>query len=151
MSVEISDEPGRRADPPARGAGWQAIARGRPRLVAVAWTVLLLSACLAPKQLVPDERAFTARRHLPPLDLAVHLALFAGFTASWLRVGRSPRRWLAIAAAGLFLAVATELAQGLPIINRDPNLLDAAADIAGVLVGLIGMASLLRLRGRSAR
>jgi hypothetical protein len=142
MSIEISDETGRGARPWAREVvvSLLAIPKDHPLLFAVAWTTLLLGLCLAPARIMPDENSLTIKRHIPFTDLAVHFTLFAGFVLSWLRVGRSPRRWLAVPAIGLLLAAGTELAQGLPFIQRDSNLLDAFANAFGVLVGLVGSA-----------
>jgi hypothetical protein len=109
---------------------------------AVAWTVLLLSLCLAPSRVIPDEQTFSIKKYIPWYDLVVHFTLFAGFAFNWMRATGSTLRWVLVPAAGLLLAVGTEWAQGFPFIDRDPNLLDALADGAGLAVGLAATALL---------
>jgi hypothetical protein len=146
MSVEIMDEQGRGAEAGVRGLARSLIALpGKyPVRWAIAWTALLLALCLAPNRIMPDEHSVPIKKYVPYSDLAVHLGLFAGFVASWIRVGRWPLRWVVIPVLGLLLAVGTEYAQGLPVIDRDPSLLDGLADGLGVVLGLAGSVILLR-------
>ena len=97
---------------------------------------------------MPDEDGISFRDYIPHLDLLVHFTLFTGFVMTWIRAGGSRLRWLSVALVGVFLAGATEYARGLPTIHRDPNLLDALADVVGVLAGLT--ASLVLYRTRTA-
>jgi hypothetical protein len=136
VSFDTGDEPNRSAES----------APGRYALpLAVAWTVLLLALCLAPARVIPDEKTFSLKRYIPWYDLVVHFTLFAGFALNWVRAIRSPRRWALVPAAGLILALGTEWAQGHPYIQRDPNLLDGLADLAGLAAGLAA-AALFRRR-----
>jgi hypothetical protein len=146
MSIEILDEDERGTSTTARGlaSALMALPRNYPVLWAIAWTLLLLGLCLAPRSVIPDENTFTVRKLIPHSDLAVHFTLFAGFVVSWLRIGGSPLRWLTIPALGLLLAIGTECAQGLPFIHRDPDLLDVIADLVGVVAGSVAWAILCR-------
>jgi hypothetical protein len=140
VSVETVDKPSRTA----------AAAPGRYALhFAVAWTVLLLALCLAPSRVIPDEKTFNIRKYIPWYDLVVHFTLFAGFALNWTRAVSAPRRWALVPVAGLLLAVGTELAQGLPFIQRDPNVLDGLADLAGVALGLGAAALFCRKQDRA--
>jgi VanZ family protein len=147
MSLEILDqhERGARAGVRRLASSLFALPRAYPIRWAIAWTALLLALCLAPNRFMPNEHAVPIQVYFSHTDLAVHFGLFAGFAMSWLRVGRSPLRWVVVPAIGLLLAVGTEYAQGIPFIDRDPNLLDGLADGLGVVVGLVGSAFLGRL------
>jgi hypothetical protein len=109
-----------------------------------AWiaTVLLLALCLTPKRLVPAGERLSPR--VPHQDKAVHVALFLAFGLCWAKA-RAPgplsgRRAAGVLAAAAVLAVGTELAQGLEVIDRDPDALDALADAVGAAVG-VGLAA----------
>lgn len=106
---------------------------------AVAWTVLVLAACWLPKDRLPVDEGRSHRR-VPNADKLAHVALFAGFGWLWLRArpGRAGR----VAAAGVALAIVSELGQQVPVVGRDADVLDAQADTVGV--GL-GIAAALRL------
>jgi VanZ family protein len=125
--------------------------RAYPVGPAIAWTFLLLGLCLTPRSMMPDEDDLSFRRFFPHLDLVVHFTLFAGFAMSWLRVRGWRPRWLAAPVIGLFLAGATEYAQGLSYIHRDPSLLDALADVVGLLAGLTAAFFLDRAAATTAR
>jgi hypothetical protein len=112
--------------------------------LAWAWTALLLVLCLMPKSWFPRKQE--SSRKIPHLDKVVHFGLFGMFAALWAYPG--PRRFASasasrpatrrtrVIAAALALAVGTELAQGLPAIDRDPDPLDALADVAGAFAGV---------------
>jgi VanZ family protein len=109
------------------------------KLLALAGTFVLLALCLCPSSWLPvTEHASSIGL---PTDKVAHVALFAQFTALWTMAGprgRAGWRWRgAVLAAGLALAVATEAAQGLPLIARDPDPYDALADSVGALVGIL--------------
>ena len=144
MSIEMGDRPEPNARASVRGMAKELLALpGKyPVIWAVAWTVLLLVLCLAPARVFPDDQEAIYKRYLPFSDLIVHFSLFAIFAASWVRAGRWPWRWVVVPLSGIILAVGTEWAQGLPIINRDPGVLDALADVIGVFAGLAGWAIL---------
>jgi VanZ family protein len=142
MSIEIQNRHERAAREAAREMALSllTIPRKYPVGWAIAWTALLLGLCLAPARAFPDEDSISIKKYLPHTDLAVHFSLFAVFAASWIGAVRSPSRWAIVPVAGLILAVATEYAQGLSFIQRDPAWLDGLADIVGVVVGLVGSA-----------
>jgi hypothetical protein len=117
------------------------VPRKHPVGWAIAWTILLLVLTLAPKNTLPRVERLAYHP-----DLIVHFVLFAGFVVSWLRVGRSWRWWVTIAPIALILAASTEYAQGLPWIDRDPDLLDGVADSTGVIVGYVVTTILYRRR-----
>ena len=101
-----------------------------------AWlaTAAILVLCLWP-------RAWMRFREHPPsqghADKLAHFAMFAAFGGFWCAAGRPSRtRVAAVLAAALALAGFTEWAQGLPVVDRDPDTLDALADVAGALVGV---------------
>lgn len=102
------------------------------RWLAIGWTLAILVACSLPggSLSVPDA--------LLSLDKLAHFALFAGFGGLWMRALHGPLRRRAgrVAIAGIAFAVFTELYQGLLPFERSPELYDALADIAGVLVAV---------------
>ena len=61
--------------------------------------------------------------------------MFAGFGILWMGA-LPPRRRLAVMVGGLALAGISEVGQGLPIVERDPSVLDALADSVGLLAGI---------------
>jgi hypothetical protein len=140
MSIEIENQHERSVHAAARemAVSLLAIPRKYPVGWAIAWTALLLVLCLAPDRILPDENSTSIKKYIPYADLAVHFTLFAVFVASWIGAVRSPLRWAIVPVVGLLLAVATECAQGLSFIHRDPNWLDGLADGLGVVVGLVG-------------
>jgi hypothetical protein len=75
-----------------------------------------------------------AQIDLPGADKAVHAAVFA--LAVWAWVARVGRAWLV---GGLFAAnaVVSELVQGLVLPQRSGDPWDAAADLAGLALGLL--------------
>jgi hypothetical protein len=107
---------------------------------------LLLALCLAPARVIPDEKSFSIKKYIPWFDLLVHFTLFAGFALNWIRAVAAALRWALVPAAGLCLALGTEWAQGLPFIQRDPNLLDGLADVGGLALGLAAAALVCRKR-----
>jgi hypothetical protein len=138
MHVEIVEGHDPRAGTP--NAALLALPRNYPVGWAIAWTLLLLTLCLAPERVLPGENTFSIKRYIPWSDLVVHFTLFTGFAWSWVRTTSARLRWAAVTAAGLALAVGTELAQGLSFIHRDPNIFDALADCTGVAAGLAAAA-----------
>ena len=70
----------------------------------------------------------------PGVDKVVHLLVFAVLALSgrWAGIGRN-----ALVAGLLLYAAASELIQGLPPVGRSASVDDVAADVAGVVVGLL--------------
>ncbi len=100
-------------------------------------TALLVALCLWPKAWMPKKDE-SAGRSLPHADKVVHFALFASYAILWMRTGPLERRRTAMVAASvLVLAIGTEALQGLPVIGRDPDLLDCLADVLGGTFGVM--------------
>ena len=72
---------------------------------------------------------------IPHLDKLVHAGIFVVFGWLWTIAVGGGRRGLAVLAAGLLLAVGTEVVQGLPMVGRDPDVWDGLADTIGVTIG----------------
>ena len=105
-------------------------------LLAWSWTLVILVLCWLPRGYFPKDERLPATIFVPNFDKLVHMGIFAVFAFLWMRVGRAadhPRR---ILAAGLALAVVSELGQELPIVHRDANIFDLLADSFGVVVGI---------------
>lgn len=121
--------------------------KDRWTVLAVAATVVMLVGLLAPRNFVPPGERLSPS--VPHQDKIIHLGLFAAFGYFWSRAGNPPRlsgrRGLIVLAASLALAIGTELAQGLNVIHRDPDLFDVLADLAGAVLGVAAVAS----RGRA--
>lgn len=120
------------------------------------WTALILVACWLPSRHVPEDDLGGLEFRIPHLDKVIHATLFAGFGYLWLMAGRPG--WIRAAglwAAGVALAVATELGQGLEVVGRDPTLGDGLADVVGLTLALGGTLIFVQgrqcVRGRSAR
>jgi VanZ family protein len=111
----------------------------RRTIAAWAVTVVVLGLCLMPRAWFP--RREESPRRIPNLDKVIHFGMFAAFGAAWVIAAKdaSGRRaraaWVFAAAAAL--AIGTELAQGHPAIDRDPDLMDALADCLGGLAGIL--------------
>jgi VanZ family protein len=106
----------------------------RRALPAWTWTVLLLALCLLPRYMTPEARpSALAVAHL---DKLVHAVLFFAFGLLWTRAVAPARQARTIFVAGVLLAVGTELAQGSSLVDRDPDVLDALADVVGLVVGI---------------
>ena len=106
------------------------------RVVFVAYTILLLLGTLWPNLKVDVG-------DVPRPDLYLHLLAFGGFTAlmlgcQWFGPLLSARNiaWSGVVSTGF--ALANESAQGLPFIHRHARLDDAAANILGVALPLMG-------------
>jgi VanZ family protein len=117
--------------------------KDRWTLLAFVATALLLTGCLMPKRMVPTGERLTPR--VPHQDKLVHFGMFATFGYLWARSGApsrlSRRKAGAVLLAAAFLAVGTEWAQGLEIIHRDPDVLDALADMVGAVGGVSAFAA----------
>jgi VanZ family protein len=77
---------------------------------------------------------------IPHVDKLIHFGMFAGFSLLWMNARppwpRGRTWWAAVLGAALVLAVVTEVAQGLPAVNRDPDPLDGLADAFGAFVAV---------------
>lgn len=108
--------------------------------LALGWVAVVLVLCLIPGQEVPDSRLFE-------MDKLGHFGMF--FVGGLLALWAWPERVGAVVAAGLAMAVLTEGLQGLLPIGRSADVLDAVADVAGLLAGL-GLFLALRRRAVAA-
>lgn len=103
------------------------------KVLASLWTAALLVACLYP---IPHVRRWEHKQpshKITLVDKVAHMILFAGFGTLWLNTGRSKPPWKSVLCIGIVLAVGTEVLQGLPVIDRDPDPLDALADLLGLI------------------
>jgi VanZ family protein len=106
-------------------------------LLAWSWTIVILVLCWIPRMFLSGEEKLPKPFFVPNFDKLVHMGIFAVFAVLWMRVGSSSRRAWWVVAAGVALAVITELGQEIPIVNRDCNVADGLADSVGVIVGLV--------------
>lgn len=123
----------------------------KPKLIAAAWTLLILIGCWIPgNRLAVDETA-TSLLRVPNLDKLAHLVLFAFFGALWTRAFRGGRsRFALVMAAGIALAIVTEVGQGTKYVRREADILDAVADSLGTAIG-IGAWILFERRDKSLK
>lgn len=110
---------------------------------AVVWTMAILALCSIPGRDLPEVDIIS-------IDKIGHFAMFAGFGWLWMRaLPRRTRRSVAVVfVAGLAYAILTEVYQGVIPIGREPDLWDAVANAAGLIVG-IGLSSARDLRATS--
>jgi hypothetical protein len=105
---------------------------------AILWTALILILCWTPQTYLPVEEApgfLDLILPIPP-DKLVHGGLFMVFTVLWLRASGGAFRFLPwILIGGIAMAVISELGQKLPIVNRDGEVVDAIADLVGLVLG----------------
>ena len=105
----------------------------RRAMIAAAWTIVILFLCWLPSHVMPVPEG---GHHIPHLDKFVHAGMFAVFGSLWTWAGRGKRDAGRVALVGLVLAVVTELGQGTSLVHRDPDVLDAMADLAGTALGI---------------
>ena len=83
------------------------------------------------------------------LDKVIHFSLFMFFGFFWTRTAPDLRRILPVLLVGIFLAVVSELVQGLPAIKRDPDKMDALADVLGLFAGVLLQLGWVGFRNRT--
>lgn len=105
----------------------------RRAMIAVAWTIVVLILCWMPRDSMSKPEGSYV---IPHLDKAVHAGMFGMFGALWTWAGRGRRPAGLVFLCGLALAIVTELGQGISLVNRDPDMLDALADLVGTAVGI---------------
>lgn len=105
------------------------------RVLAVGWTLGIVVACSIPGSSLPSSDLWEA-------DKLIHFGLFAGFGTLWMLslTGSARRRALWVLGTGLAFAGGTEVYQGWLPFGRSPDVLDALANGAGLLVsvGFVG-------------
>jgi len=106
-------------------------------MLALAWTAILLTLVLIPGRWIHAVEV-PLSDSLFGLDKFVHCGLFVLYSAFWMRTGPPQRRLLPVLVGGFVLAIFTEWAQGIPAIQRDPDVWDGLADITGMFLGLGG-------------
>jgi VanZ family protein len=105
-------------------------------LSAVLWTVIILILCWTPQIYFPVDEGLDSWKIRLQLDKVVHVGIFAVFSVLWLRaLPAGKKTFLLVGVAGLALAALTEVVQNVPIIQREGEVEDAAADFVGVLLG----------------
>ncbi len=110
--------------------------------VAVLWTLVILTLCWLPRHVVQEVEKESSWFEIANLDKLVHWGIFMLFAIFWMRVG--PPRWrtMWVAAAGLALAVVSELGQLIPAVGRDASFADGLSDLIGVMLGVLLAATL---------
>ena len=122
--------------------------------IAVGWTLVIVALCLLPRRNMPVHESNSGIWRIPHLDKVLHASVFAGFGWLWMGLPVCSAAILAarVAAAGLLLAVGTELGQTIPGVNRDCDVFDGLADMTGVALGIAAALSMTRPWGiRPAR
>lgn len=94
----------------------------------LAWsgTLLVVALCYAPAPDLPGP-------DVPNLDKLAHVVAFLGIGLAWRLSGLAPRRVLLL---GLGLVLLTEVGQAVLPTGRTGDVVDAAADALGLVVGL---------------
>jgi VanZ family protein len=125
------------------------IRRATPALI---WTTTATTLILLPGHLLPTTSAnhyLSSLLHYHNVDKLVHLALFAGYGLLWTLA--LPNRVMHVYTIGIAAAVATELVQAIPVLQRTPDVYDAAANVIGLTLGVcLVAAALRRARGASS-
>jgi hypothetical protein len=106
------------------------------RVVAIAWTLIILTLCWIPRAVVHTIERDGSFFQLPNFDKFVHAGIFAVFAITWLRSLRGSRAKFIVGLSGVLLAVLTEVVQESSFIRRDASLGDVVADSTGLLLGL---------------
>ncbi|MEW4571336.1 VanZ family protein [Tautonia sp. JC769] len=127
----------------------------RRTLPAIIWTVMIVVICLAPASWLGSggggdgpsllDRLFGAIFGPIPKDKVVHFGIFLVFGLLWHRAGV---RVLVTLLGGVALAIATELGQSIPILERMTDLDDLIADVLGLFAAFV-LVQLWKLRARA--
>jgi VanZ family protein len=111
------------------------------RLAALIWTIIIFILLALPGKMLPEEEHMA----IPNLDKYVHMILFGSFVILWSFYyaakkepeNQSRRRFILILIIACLYGIAMEFIQKYFIPNRDFDVYDIAADIAGALAGYI--------------
>jgi VanZ family protein len=101
-------------------------------LAAVGWTLLILALCTLPGEELPEINIIS-------IDKIGHFGIFAGFGWLWMRAFPGfdlAKRLRYVLLGGLAYAGLTEIYQGVMPFGREADVWDAAANAAGLLVGV---------------
>jgi hypothetical protein len=104
------------------------------RWAAIGWSVCIFLGLSIPSSGLPD---------LTNRDKWLHGIIFSGFAYLWRRAGLSEKQTLLW---GIIYGVVSEIYQAIMPIGRSGDWQDTAADIAGVLLGLLLARLAARLR-----
>ena len=112
-------------------------------IVAILWTLLILAACSIPGKDIPSI-------NIVSFDKFAHFGVFAGYGWLWMWAlrGALNRRMKWVLASGFAYAIFTEIYQGFLPFEREPDPLDALADIAGLVTAVLLYRALQKRRGR---
>ena len=104
------------------------------------WTLMIVFGCWLPASWFPPSTPDLGSSIFSfinlPLDKLIHFLMFFGFGLLWSLALGGRLTALIVLAAGLILAVVTELGQSTPLIGREADLPDGLADLVGLAAGL---------------
>jgi VanZ family protein len=110
------------------------------RFPALAWTLFIFILLVLPGKMLPNEKHFI----IPQLDKMVHIILFGGFVFLWSFYFSKKElketlngKFLRITFIACLYGSAMEVIQKYFIPNRDFDIYDIAADVAGAIAGYI--------------
>jgi VanZ family protein len=110
------------------------------RFPALAWTLFIFILLALPGKMLPNENHFS----IPQLDKMVHIILFGSFVFLWSFYFSTKEsketlkgKYLRITVIACLYGSAMEVIQKYFIPNRDFDLYDIAADVAGAIAGYI--------------
>ena len=119
---------------------------------AILWTVAIFVGTWLPSGALPHPEIEDATFfRLIPLDKIAHAGMFAGFGFLWLKAYRRSKPPVrGVLAAGLFIAVLTEVGQATAWVGRDGDVWDVLADGVGLVLGiaLVGVGKALARRNQ---
>jgi VanZ family protein len=108
------------------------------RFPALAWTLFIFILLALPGSMLPNENHFS----IPQLDKMVHIILFGSFVFLWSFYFSTKEikenlqgKFFRITVIACLYGFAMELIQKYFIPNRDFDIYDIAADVAGAIVG----------------
>ena len=109
----------------------------RKTLVAWLGTFLVVALCWFPTRIMPVSEG-SAIVVIPHIDKLIHFSMFAFLGLLWTFALRGPMpvRATKVFLVTVALAIGTELGQGHPLVQRDPDRYDAIADILGGAAGI---------------
>lgn len=103
--------------------------------LATLWTLMILALCWLPLPMITSSGVGQRAQKIANIDKFVHAGIFAVFGLLWLRA--MPRRYVLVLLIGLALAAISEIGQSLPLLDREGDVADAAADFAGVCLACL--------------
>lgn len=118
--------------------------------LATIWTLAILALCWLPMPMFTGSEVGQRAQRIANIDKFIHAGVFAVFGLLWLRA-IPRRRYVLILVAGLGLAAVTEIVQSLPLLNREGDVTDAAADFAGVCLACLIDYAFLKGSGLASR